>query len=94
MRARILDLAIQYSLRSRDDVTAGSRARHCRTPLSLSAGKGMEAVVRLLAGRSEVEPINYRGRTPLFRAAERSYMVVVQLLAEKGDVLVNPKGKD
>jgi ankyrin repeat protein len=65
-----------------------------RTPLSLAAGKGHEAVVRLLAERDDVE-VNSKdrfGQTPLSLTAAKGHEAVVKLLLASDHV--DPDSKD
>ena len=58
-----------------------------RTPLSWAAGGGRGAVVKLLLGRTDVDPdmTDMRGRTPLSWAAAFGHDGVVKLLLERED---------
>lgn len=67
-----------------------------RTPLSLAAEHGDEAVVKLLLETEGVDADSGRGddRTPLSYAAEHDRVEVVKLLLESGRVDVDPKDAD
>ena len=66
-------------------VKADLKDSYSRTPLSWAAGKGQEAVVKLLLAREGVdaESKDKYGLTPLWWAAENGHEAVVKLL-EKG----------
>jgi ankyrin repeat protein len=76
------------------NITADSKDKDGRTPLSLVAERGHEAVVRLLVNQYDVEPDskNEGGQTPLSLAAIYSHDIVVQLLLATGKV--NPEAED
>ena len=63
-----------------------------QTPLSWSAGRGHEAVVRLLIERDvDINTEDNRGRIPLTSAASRGHEAVLRLLLERDDVDINAK---
>ncbi|KAF8421782.1 ankyrin repeat-containing domain protein [Tirmania nivea] len=66
-----------------------------RSPLSWAAGRGHQAVVKLLLERNDVDvdASDEDGQSPLSWAAKNGHEAVVQLLLERNDVDVNAKGK-
>ena len=66
----------------RDDVEADSKGGDGRTPLSLAAKEGHEAVMKLLVERDDVEADlkDGDGRTPLSYAALGGHEAVAKLL--------------
>ncbi|KAF8421777.1 ankyrin repeat-containing domain protein [Tirmania nivea] len=65
-----------------------------RSPLSWAAGRGHEAVVRLLLERNDVDANakdNRYGQTPLSWAAGNGHGAVVRLLLERNDVDIDAK---
>jgi ankyrin repeat protein len=56
--------------------------KYNQTPLSVAAGKGHAAVVKLLLeiGKANIDLKDSYGRTPLSRAAEKGYEAVVKLM--------------
>jgi ankyrin repeat protein len=72
-----------------------SKDTNGRTPLSWAAGRGHEAVVRLLVdtGKADINSKNNNGWTPLMWAAGRGREAVVKLLADTGEADINSKIK-
>ena len=70
------------------DINAADKKR--RTPLSLAAWKGKEAIVRLLLERDDIDinAVDNRGRSPFTLAANRGHEAIVRLLIIK-DLDVN-----
>ncbi|KAL7918702.1 nacht and ankyrin domain-containing protein [Trichoderma austrokoningii] len=74
-------------------VEANSKDGSGQTPLSWTASKGHEAVVKLFLATSQAD-INikdYRGKTPLSRAARNGHEAIVKLLLATGQVDMNIK---
>ena len=67
------------------NIGADSRDEYGRTPLSLVAEKGHEAVVRLLVERDDVEADSkdLSDRTPLLRAVKEGHDSIVMLLKDE-----------
>lgn len=62
-----------------------SKDRDGQAPLSLAAGNGHEAVMKLLLEQgAELEAKDSSGQTPLSLAVARGHEAVVKLLLEKG----------
>jgi ankyrin repeat protein len=78
------------------NIGADSKDEYGRTPLSLVAEEGHEAVVRLLVQREDVaaDSKDKYGRTPLSFAAEEGHEAVVRLLVERDDVEADSKNKN
>lgn len=78
------------------NIGADPKDEYGRTPLSLVAEEGHEAVVRLLVERDDVEADSKDkyGRTPLSFAAEEGHKAVVRLLVERDDVEADLKNKN
>ncbi|KFY31446.1 hypothetical protein V493_01097 [Pseudogymnoascus sp. VKM F-4281 (FW-2241)] len=74
-------------------VCIDARDSYNRTPLSLAAERGHEAVVTLLVKRDDViaDSKNRDGRTPLSLAAERGHRAVVELLVKRDDVVADSR---
>ena len=75
-------------LLAKDGVDLDSKDKDGRTPLSLAARIGHEAVVKLLLAKDGVDPDSEDicGRTPLSYTAGNGHEAVVELLLAKDDV--------
>ena len=82
--------------REKRDIAADSRDSYGRTPLSLAAEHGQEAVVKFLVERNDVNANlkDKQGRTPLSWAAGGGHAAVVKLLVERHDVDADSKDED
>jgi len=85
---------IDYQLKN--GAMADSKSRDGRSPLSIAAENGREAVVKLLLARDDVDADSkdLRGRTPLSWAARKGRGAVAKLLLMRDDVDANPKHSD
>src|SRR3984957_17839034 len=81
-----LSKIIDYQLKN--GAMADSKGGDGRSPLSISAENGHEAVVKLLLARDDVDTDSedLNGRTPLSWAAERGREAVVKLLLAQDDI--------
>jgi hypothetical protein len=86
-----LEKIINYQLKT--GAIADSKGRDGRSPLSIAAQHGHEAVVRLLLARDDVD-VNSKDssdRTPLLWAARNGHEATVKLFLARDDVDVNSK---
>jgi len=74
---------MEYSVNSQD--------REGRTPLSFTAVRGHDGIVKALLGRDDIEPDvkTHHGWTPLCLAACRGHSAVVKLPLERDDIDAN-----
>src|ERR1700722_19099525 len=82
---------IDYELNN--GAMADPKGRDGRSPLSISAENGHEAVVKLFLARDDVDANSKdsKGRTPLSWAAEQGHEAVVKLFLARDDVDANSK---
>ena len=76
--------SVEYQLASNWEID--EQDSYCRTPLSLAAKNGHEAIVKLLLekGAKLETKDKYQSRMPLLWAAEKGHNAVVKLLPEEG----------
>ena len=73
-----------------------SKDEYGRTALSLAAGRGHKAIVKLLLSRNDVAVDSHDiiGRTPLSRVAEEGQEAIVKLLLSRNDVVADSRDED
>ncbi|KAH7464059.1 hypothetical protein FOMA001_g17848 [Fusarium oxysporum f. sp. matthiolae] len=87
---------LSVDTRYMDSINSNSNDKDGRTPLSLAAKRGQEAVVELMLAKDGVDPNSKDkdGRTPLSWAAESEKEAVVKLMLAKDGVDPNSKDND
>src|ERR1700722_2206801 len=85
---------IEYQLKN--GAMADSKGRDGRSPLSIAAQNGHEAVVKLLLTRDDIDADSkhVHGQTPLSWAVENGREAVVKLLLARDDVDADSKDSD
>src|ERR1700722_4826478 len=81
---------IEYQLEN--GAMADLKGSDGKSPLSIAAERGHEAVVELLLARDDVD-VNSDGGTPLSLAAEKGHDAVVKLLLARDDIDVNSRDR-